>query len=156
MIYFYNIHNKGAILDKGLGIESRDGSPACGWDLWTEMMRDSSKFKPEYFKYYSCLATINCETPAEAFHLTNSEEAFANNYYGKVNPLAGSGTIPSMSVGDIVLNDGKFFMCENYGWGELEELTSKRAENMKKTEALRYSILADYEHEKEHYNKGGA
>ena len=99
MIYFYNIHNKGAILDKGLGIESRDGSPACGWDLWTEMMRDSSKFKPEYFKYYSCVATINCETPAEAFHLTNSEEAFAYNHLhgNPVTPLTGSGTIPSYS-----------------------------------------------------------
>ena len=157
MIYFYTIHNKRAKLEEGFGIESRDGSPACGWDLWTEMMRDSSKFKPEYFKYYSCVATINCETPAEAFHLTNSEEAFAYNHLhgNPVTPLTGSGTIPSMSVGDIVLNDGKFFMCENYGWGELEELTSKRAESMKKTEALRYSILADYEHEKEHYNKGG-
>lgn len=153
MIYFYTIHNKRARLEEGFGIESRDGSPACGWDLWTEMMRDSSKFKPEYFKYYSCVATINCETPAEAFHLTNSEEAFAYNHLhgNPVTPLTGSGTIPSMSVGDIVLNDGKFFMCENYGWGELEELTSKRAESMKKTEALRYSILADYEHE-----KGGA
>lgn len=149
MIYFYNIHNKGAILDKGLGIESRPGSPACGWDLWTEMMRDSwkgfSKFKPEYFKYFSCVATINCETPAEAFHLTNSEEAFANNYYGKVNPLTATGALPSMSIGDIVLANDEFFMCMGGGWELLEGLTAERAESMKKTEALRNSILEDYE-----------
>jgi len=161
MIYFYNIHNKGAILDKGLGIESRDGSPACGWDLWTEMMRDSSKFKPEYFKYYSCVATINCETPAEAFHLTNSEEAFAYNHLhgNPVTPLTGSGTIPSMSVGDIVLVNDEFWMCKGEGWELLEGLTAERAESMKKTEALRYVLLKEYEYEKEyyneHYNKGG-
>ena len=33
MIYFYTIHNKRAKLEEGFGIESRDGSPACGWDL---------------------------------------------------------------------------------------------------------------------------
>jgi hypothetical protein len=159
MIYFYTIHNKRARLEEGFGIDPREGNSACGWDLWSTMIRNGSeKFKPEYFKYYSCVATINCETPAEAFHLTNSEEAFAYNHLhgNPVTPLTGSGTIPSMSVGDIVLVNDEFWMCEPEGWELLEELTSKRAESMKKTEALRYSILADYEHEKEHYNKGGA
>lgn len=150
MIYFYNIHNKNAILEEGLGIESRDGSPATGWDLWTEMMRNPESFKTEYFKYYSCIATIDCEpnTHTEAYFLTNSEEDFANNYHGRVTPLTGSGNIPSMSVGDIVLHeDGKFFMCMPVGWKLLEELTAERAESMAKTKALMADCLEDYKEE---------
>ena len=158
MMYFYNIHNKNAILEEGLGIESRDGSPATGWDLWTEMMRYPDRFKPEYFKYYSCVATIDCEpgTHTEAWYLTNSEEDFANNYHGKVTPLTGSGNIPSMSVGDFVLHEGndilpsrngKFFMCMPVGWKLLEELTAERAESMAKTKALMADCLADYTHD---------
>ena len=136
MMYFYNIHNKNAILEEGLGIESRDGSPATGWDLWTEMMRYPDRFEPEYFKYYSCVATIDCETPGEAFTITHDEESFDNNYYGKVTPLTGSGGVPSMSVGDIVLFNGEFWMCNTVGWSNLIELNKKRAESMTKTEAL--------------------
>ena len=151
MIYFYTITNKNAILPEGSGITARDGSPACSWDLkdrinmWAIGMTKDFEFKSEYFKYYNCVATINCETPAEAFHLTNSEEAFANNYYGKVNPLTATGAFPSMSIGDIVLVNDEFFMCMGEGWELLEELTAERAELLKKTEALRNSILEDYE-----------
>ena len=147
MMYFYNIHNKNAVLEDGHDVPSRDGLRATGWDLWTEMMRYPNRFEPEYFKYYSCVATIDCETLNEAFHLTNAEEDFANNYYGKVTPLTGTGGFPSMSVGDIVLNDGKFFMCAMVGWTELKELNESRAESMAKTEALRAEILADCEYE---------
>ena len=147
MMYYFNIDNKDAILEDGHNVESRGGSRATGWDLWTEMMRYPNRFEPEYFKYYSCVATIDCETLNEAFHLTNSEEDFANNYYGKVTPLTGNGSFPSMSVGDIVLNDGKFFMCAMVGWKELKELNENRAESMAKTEALRANVLADYEYE---------
>tara|TARA_R110000796_G_scaffold77960_1_gene174185 strand:+ start:444 stop:938 length:495 start_codon:yes stop_codon:yes gene_type:complete len=164
MIYFYTITNKNAILEEGSGITARDGSPACSWDLkdrinmWAIGMTKDFEFKSEYFKYYNCVATINCETPAEAFHLTNSEEAFAYNHLhsNPVTPLTGSGNIPSMSVGDIVLVKDEFFMCMGHGWRLLDKLTAERAESMKKTEALRYSVLEDYEYEKKHYNKGGA
>ena len=149
MMHFYNIHNKNAILEEGLGIESRDGSPATGWDLWTEMMRYPDRFKPEYWKYYSCVATIDCETVNDSFRLTNCEESFANNYYGRVTPLTGNGSFSSMSVGDIVLNDDGFWMCDKYGWTELKELNEWRAENMAKTEAFRTSVLADYIHDEE-------
>ena len=165
MIYFYTITNKNAILPEGSGITARDGSPfiARGWDLkdninmWASGMTKDFEFKSEYFKYYNCVATINCETPAEAFHLTNSEEAFAYNHLhsNPVTPLTGSGNIPSMSVGDIVLVNDEFFMCMGHGWRLLDKLTAERAESMKKTEALRNSVLEDYEYEKKHYNKGG-
>ena len=93
--------------------------------------------------------------------MTNSEEAFTYNHLhgNPVTPLTGSGTIPSKSIGDIVLANDEFFMCMGEGWELLEELTADRAESMKKTEALRNSGLEDYEYEKEyyneHYNKGG-
>ena len=64
-----------------------------------------------------------------------------------------------MSVGDIVLVNDEFWMCKGEGWELLEGLTAERAESMKKTEALRYVLLKEYEYEKEyyneHYNKGG-
>ena len=147
MMYYFNIHNKNAVLEDGHDVPSRDGLRAAGWDLWTEMMRYPDRFEPEYFKYYSCVATIDCETLNEAFTITNSEEEFANNYYGKVTPLTGNGSFPSMSVGDIVLNDDGFWMCDKYGWTELKELNENRAESMAKTEALRADVLADYEYE---------
>ena len=158
MMYYFNIDNKDAILEDGHDVPSRGGLRATGWDLWAEMMRYPDRFEPEYFKYYSCVATIDCETLNEAFHLTNSEEDFANSYYGKVTPLTGNGSFPSMSVGDIVLigsiypgtnalYDGKFFMCAMVGWTELKELNESRAESMAKTEALRAEILADCEYE---------
>ena len=147
MMYYFNIHNKNAVLEDGHDVPSRDGLRATGWDLWTEMMRYPNRFEPEYFKYYSCVATIDCEKLNEAFHLTNAEEDFATSYYGKVTPLTGTGGFPSMSVGDIVLNDGKFFMCAMVGWTELKELNESRAESMAKTEALRAEILADCEYE---------
>ena len=90
--------------------------------------------------------------------MTNSEEAFANNYYGKVNPLTATGSLPSMSIGDIVLVNDEFFMCMGEGWELLEELTAERAERLKEANSLRAELLEDYEHEKyikKHYNKGG-
>ena len=147
MIYFYNIHNKDAILEEGLNVESREGSLATGWDLWTEMMRYPDRFEPEYFKYYSCVAKIDCITPSEAYRLTNLEEAFVENYFDAVIPLTGTGNIPSMSVGDIVLFNGEFWMCNTVGWSNLIELNKKRAESMTKTEALRADILEGYKEE---------
>ena len=73
MMYYFNIHNKNAVLEDGHDVPSRGGSRATGWDLWTEMMRYPNRFEPEYFKYYSCVETIDCETLNEAFHLTNAE-----------------------------------------------------------------------------------
>ena len=55
MMYYFNIDNKDAILEDGHNVESRGGSRATGWDLWTEMMRYPNRFEPEYFNYYSCL-----------------------------------------------------------------------------------------------------
>lgn len=170
MIYFYTITNKHAKIEAdGFhgAIKSRDGSPACGWDLKSaisdyadgfKITNGITEFDPCFFKYYNCVATLNCETPAEAFHLTNSEEAFAYNHLhsNPVTPLTGSGAIPSMSIGDIVLVKDEFFMCMGEGWELLDKLTAERAESMKKTEALRYVLLEDYEYEKKHYNKGGA
>ena len=140
MIYFYNIHNKDAVLEDGHNVESRDGLRATGWDLWTEMMRYPDRFEPEYFKYYSCVATIDCITPSEAYRLTNLEEAFVENYFDAVIPLTGTGNIPSMSVGDIVLYKNEFWMCDKYGWTELKELNESREKSMAKTKALRASI----------------
>ena len=170
-MHFYTILNKHAKIEAdGFHgtIKSRDGSPACGWDLKSaisdyadgfKITNGITEFDPCFFKYYNCVATIDCETLGDAFHLTNSEEAFANNYYGKVNPLTATGALPSMSIGDIVLANDEFFMCMGEGWELLEELTAERAELLKKTEALRNSVLEDYEYEKEcyneHYNEGG-
>ena len=154
MMYYFHIYNKNAVLEDGHDVPSRDGLRATGWDLWTEMMRYPDRFEPEYFKYYSCVATIDCETLGEAFTITNDEESFANNYYGKVTPLTGSGGVPSMSVGDIVLFNGEFWMCNTVGWSNLIELNKKRAESMTKTEALMADCLADYEYES-NLNRGG-
>ena len=122
------------------------------------VLRSGSKhWEPEMFAQFKHVANISIASYCREIYDV-IEEAFSihNKYDLDEDRIERLGRQHSMSVGDIVLNDGKFFMCENYGWGELEELTSKRAENMKKTEALIYSILSDYEHEKEHYNKGGA
>jgi|TARA_R110001592_G_C13093334_1_gene743587 hypothetical protein len=146
MIYFYNIHNKDAVLEDGHNVESRDGLRATGWDLWTEMMRYPDRFEPEYFKYYSCVATIDCITPNAAYKLTNNEDAFVDNYFDAVFPLTETGNIPSMSVGDIVFfynhdtRKHEFWMCDKYGWTELKELNESREKSMAKTKALRASI----------------
>ena len=170
MMHFYTILNKHAKIEAdGFHgtIKSRDGSPACGWDLKSaisdyadgiKITNGITEIDRYIFKYYNCVATIDCETLGEAFHLTNSEEAFANNYYGKVNPLTATGALPSMSIGDIVLANDEFFMCMGEGWELLEELTAERAERLKEANSLRAELLEDYEHEKyikKHYNKGG-
>ena len=52
-----------------------------------------------------------------------------------------------MSVGDIVLFNGEFWMCNTVGWSNLIELNKKRAESMTKTEALMADCLEDYKEE---------
>ena len=76
------------------------------------------------------LAAVQKELREFGHAKTNLEEAFVENYFDAVIPLTGTGNIPSMSVGDIVLYKNEFWMCDKYGWTELKELNERRAESM--------------------------
>lgn len=58
----------------------------------------------------------------EVHHVTNENEAFeAFNGYGPSSHLR-QYALYSMSVGDIVMINDKFFLCESFGWKELTRI----------------------------------
>jgi len=69
-------------------------------------------FKTEMFKHYTCVANAYTDDMEEAFQLMNLWEDES-----KVEKL---GRCSSMSFGDILEVDGKFYRCASFGFDPIE------------------------------------
>jgi len=70
----------------------------------------SENWKPEWFKHYNHVADIAVDDLDAAFHAMNV-------WTDDVTTLV---KCHSMSVGDILEHDGKFFMVDRYGFKRVE------------------------------------
>ena len=70
-------------------------------------------FKAENFKHYTHVANVETDDMEEAFHIMN---LWDDEY--KVERL---GACSSMSVGDILEQDGKLYRCASFGFTPLED-----------------------------------
>ena len=71
-------------------------------------------FKAENFKYYNHVANVDVEHMEEAFSLMNLWDDES-----KVERL---GPCSSMSVGDILEDDGTMFRCASFGFHEIKDI----------------------------------
>ncbi len=70
-----------------------------------------SLFKPEFFEHYSHVCTVDATNMEVAFHLMNLWE--------DESKIKRFGPCSSMSVGDILEMDGKFYRCASFGFEDL-------------------------------------
>ena len=91
----------------------------------------SEAWLPEYFEHYRAVANIKAETLEEGFGIGN---AFGGAHMdmveqGLLEPLLPYTTLHnghvtvdmcSMSVGDICKFNGSYYMCDRFGWSEIE------------------------------------
>lgn len=72
-----------------------------------------SRFKAEYFQYYTHVATVDTDDMDEAFR--------AMNLWDEGAEVIKNGPCSSMSVGDILeLADGSKYRCASWGFTQLE------------------------------------
>ena len=69
-------------------------------------------FKAEYFHHYTHVATVDTGDMEEAFELMNLWE--------REDLVERHGRCSSMSVGDILEQDGKLFRCASFGFTPIE------------------------------------
>lgn len=68
-------------------------------------------FKPEFFEHYEHVATVDAINMEDAYRLMNLWE--------DESKIKRFGRCSSMSVGDILEVDGKFYRCASFGFDDL-------------------------------------
>jgi hypothetical protein len=77
----------------------------------------SDTFKAEQFKFYTHVANVHPDDP----YMLPMEEAFQlMNLWEDVSKVEKLGRCSSMSVGDILEVDGKFYRCASFGFDPIE------------------------------------
>ena len=82
------------------------------YGVYSRLMFGAKEFKAADFMHFTKVATLDCDDVEDAFTIMNR---WSPEDEAKVTRL---GRLHSLSVGDIVEKDGKFFVCDNCGFKE--------------------------------------
>jgi hypothetical protein len=91
-------------------IEAKKAFPAYSAHLECSCF-GSARFTPDMLKHYGVVATVDASDLEEVFEVGNG--------YGDQSKITVKGSMHSLSVGDIVRNDGNTWMCDSVGWTRL-------------------------------------
>jgi len=79
----------------------------------------SKKWEPEFFDHYEHVADIDADDPEDAYLIHNRYGVFGDEEdaarYHKI-----AENVSSLSIGDLVEQDGKYFICDLVGFSEIE------------------------------------
>lgn len=80
-------------------------------DRDVKFFRGSECFTPEMFEHYVHVSNIDAANLEQVFHIGNM---------GPEERIERLAPMHSISIGDIVLGDGGYFMCDPMGWTPIE------------------------------------
>lgn len=82
------------------------------FDVWSRLIFGAKEFLATDFIYFTKVATVDCDDIEDCFTIMNRWSPEDEAKVTRLNRLH------SLSVGDIVEQDGKFFVCDNCGFRE--------------------------------------
>ena len=100
------------------GWEAEDKFPALR--VHRDLMTYGSKsWEPEFFAHYEHVADIDADDPEDAYLVHNRYGALGEEEDAdRIHKIAEN--VSSLSIGDLVEQDGKYFICDLVGFSEIE------------------------------------